>query len=280
MKKIIPFNNILTFDTDVCEITAISLEHAFTKTSDEVSGEFYVTGEYKMTDGQLDKEKFSFTLPFDVALGCDYNLDTLIFDIDDFRYELIDRNHLKINIDMYIDGEVIEPPAVSIPKTEDELFTEDEFRELKASEEEPKKADGIGDTSEEEITEREETAKEDVSEVCETFEPERVNIGDNLDLLDEMLGNKKEEKMVDNKKDDIDIENNNINTNTDVNIFNGFNEKEEYVTYHVYPVTENDSLEKIMEKYDVTKEELSKYNNIEDIKTGDKLIIPAVKKND
>ena len=75
------------------------------------------------------------------------------------------------------------------------------------------------------------------------------------------------------KEDKIDIDNNNENNN--INIFNGFNEEEKYVTYHVYPVTENDTLDKILEKYNVTKEEFSKYNNSLDIHVGDKLIIPA-----
>ena len=35
MKKIVPFNNVLDFSTDVCEITAISLEHKI-KTEEDV----------------------------------------------------------------------------------------------------------------------------------------------------------------------------------------------------------------------------------------------------
>ena len=121
MKKIVPFNNVLTFDTDVCEITAISLEHEFKTTADAISGVFYITGEYKITDGELKREKFSFELPFDIALGCNYKLDTLVVDIDDFRYELIDSNKLKVNIDLYVDGE---------EETTEDLFTEEELRNL------------------------------------------------------------------------------------------------------------------------------------------------------
>ena len=35
MKKIVPFNNVLDFNTDVKEITAISLEHEINKTEDK-----------------------------------------------------------------------------------------------------------------------------------------------------------------------------------------------------------------------------------------------------
>ena len=107
MKKIIPFNNVLSFSTDVCEITAISLEHKVDIGDDAISGTFNISGEYKITDGQLEREKFSFELPFDIALGNNYDRSTLVVDIDDFRYEIVDRNKLKVNIDLYIDGEVI-----------------------------------------------------------------------------------------------------------------------------------------------------------------------------
>ena len=137
MKKIIPFNNILTFNTDVKEITAISLEHKIETEQDSISGTFYITGEYKITDGQLEKEKFNFELPFDIALGSNYNLDTLVVDIDDFRYELIDTNKLKVNIDLYIDGEIEETPIVE--EDNEPLFTDKELRELKDAEEEPEK---------------------------------------------------------------------------------------------------------------------------------------------
>ena len=230
VKKIVPFNNVLTFNTDVYEITAISLEHDIKKEVDTISGVFYITGEYKMTAGSLDNEEFKFELPFDIALGNPYNLDTLIVDIDDFRYELLDDNRLKVNIDLYIDGEIKEESE----ETSD-LFTEEELREL----------------------------KEDTEEV---FEPKRTEVTEQIDLLDEMLDNKEEPV-----EENISINNENDN----INIFNGFNEEEKYVTYHVYPVTENDTLDKILEKYQVTKEELSKYNGSLDIHPGDKLIIPA-----
>ena len=246
MKKIVPFNNVLSFNTDVCEITAISLEHEINSQADAISGKFYISGEYKMTDGQLDKEKFNFELPFDIALGCNYNLDTLVVDIDDFRYELIEDNKLKVNIDLYIDGE----------ESKDEpFFTEEETRDLEDAKEEDnneKKLKEVSEEVEEPITKR-------------------------IDLLDEILDNNMEEDMKDTKETEVEV--NNENTTNNINIFNDIDSNDEYVTYHVYPVTENDTLDKILEKYNITKEEFTKYNNNLDIHTGDKLIIPA-NKND
>ena len=196
MKKIIPFNNVLSFDTDVKEITAISLEHKINTKEDSIDGVFYISGEYKIIDGDINKEPFNFELPFDIALGANYNLDTIIVDIDDFKYELIDRNKLKVNIDLYLDGEIEE----------------------------------------------------------EKTEPIETKIEERLDLLDEMLESKEEVKE---------------------ETINAYNEEEKYVTYRVYTITKEDNLDKILKKYDITKEELSKYNSLDNLNPGIKLIIPA-----
>lgn len=58
-------------------------------------------------------------------------------------------------------------------------------------------------------------------------------------------------------------------------IFDNMDENEGYVVYKVHIVTENDTIESIMEKYDVTNEALEAYNNLNDLKIGDKLIVPA-----
>ncbi len=225
MKKIVPFNNVLTFSTDVCEITAISLEHDINTTPDSISGTFFISGEYKITDGQLEKEKFNFELPFDIALGTEYDLDTLVVDIDDFRYELVDNNKLKVNIELSIDG-----------------------------------SEKIIENNAEEIIE--EPSKIDIKEI--DYREDDINMDNSEnDLLNEML---------DNNDIDIENENNNINDN---NLFNNFTDEEKYVTYKVYRVVEGDTIDKILSKYSITKEELAKYNSELDIHPGDKLIIPS-----
>ena len=52
-----------------------------------------------------------------------------------------------------------------------------------------------------------------------------------------------------------------------------FNE-EVYVTYNVFIIRDGDTLDSIIEKYNITKEELEKYNDLSDLKLGDKIIIP------
>lgn len=49
----------------------------------------------------------------------------------------------------------------------------------------------------------------------------------------------------------------------------------EFSTYRVYILREEDTLESVMTKYAITKEELEEYNNLNEVKIGDKLIIPS-----
>lgn len=65
---------------------------------------------------------------------------------------------------------------------------------------------------------------------------------------------------------DEDI-NNEIKINNSVSNIN-------YSTYKIYIVKEDETIENIMVKYDIDRESLEKYNNLNDIKIGDKLIIP------
>lgn len=52
------------------------------------------------------------------------------------------------------------------------------------------------------------------------------------------------------------------------------NKETNYYTYNVYIVKEEDTINTILDKYKITKEELEEYNEINDVKTGNKIIIP------
>ena len=263
MKKIVPFNNVLELASDACEITAISLEHDINIADDTISGLFYINGEYKMTDGAINRKQFNFELPFDIALGSNYDRSSMVVDIDDFRYELVERNKLKVNIDLYIDGEVKEIVNDMEAKDIREIVDDKEVKDIDNNDND--------------------------EEVLEDIMP----IERKIDLISEMLDNEEDKDGNQMNIDNININNNNENVNDNDNdnenvndnddnhsdmIFNGFNEEEKYVTYRVYRVATDDTIGKILEKYNVTKEDLLPYNNIEDIKPGDKLIIPTNEK--
>ena len=52
-------------------------------------------------------------------------------------------------------------------------------------------------------------------------------------------------------------------------------QNDNYLTYKVYIFKEGDSIESILDKYQITKDELFDYNSIEDILPGSKLVIPS-----
>ena len=60
------------------------------------------------------------------------------------------------------------------------------------------------------------------------------------------------------------------------NVFDSISDVETYKSYTVYIVRENDTLEGILTKYSITKEEVELYNDLTELKIGDKLIIPNV----
>jgi LysM domain. len=61
-------------------------------------------------------------------------------------------------------------------------------------------------------------------------------------------------------------------------IFNSFNDIDEsYMTYKVYIAREGDTVETILEKYQISYDQLIKYNVINELVIGDKLIIPHEK---
>lgn len=97
-----------------------------------------------------------------------------------------------------------------------------------------------------------------------------------LDNLEEVLPPfKYEEEKIEKVFKEEDMPR--VDTNDVKNIFDNFDDSSEtYSTYKVCIVKENDNIESIILKYNITKELLEQYNDISDIKIGDKLIIPSL----
>ena len=94
--------------------------------------------------------------------------------------------------------------------------------------------------------------------------------------IDEVLENTQD--TIENIKEKKEKINNKIDEKMD-NVYEKIEKVQEklkgFVTYRVCIVHEDETIEQIMDRYKVDKELLSLYNNIDDIKTGDKLIIPS-----
>ncbi len=262
MKQIIPFQKELLFKTKVSEITSISLEHTVSiKNSDEIKGLFYISGDYKMTECSINKEKFSFELPFDIELDGEYDTTSIIMDIDNFYYEVINNESLKVNIDIYIEGNKIE-------KSEEESIDLEERIETNPTEIIKEKE--LKETKSE--VEREENTKENIKEEKDNNE-EKTKLPPKIEMLEEDF----EENIKYSSPNTYYLEENEDSKNSmEFNIFENIDNSDTYVTYHVYIVKENDTIDKIIEKYGVTKEDISIYNNLDEIKPGTKLIIPNI----
>lgn len=192
MKKIIPFKKEIPFN-NIHEILSISLEHNLKKnTNNFITGEFVISGDYRMTDISVNTENFEFKLPFDIELDEKYIIDNAVIDIDDFYYEILNSNTLVINIDVLLDR----------------------------------------------IEEKEEVIE--IMPKIEKEEPIKVEV--------EVPEVKKEEKIIDDK---------------------------DFVTYKIYIIKEGDGVENILKNYNVSRELLEEYNDLNDLKIGDKIIIPV-----
>ena len=239
MKQIIPFKKELPFKTKVSDITSISLEREINVLDDGiVTGVFHITGDYKMNEGSINRENFSFDLPFDITLDPRYDVKTVSSDIEDFYYDVINDNTLKVNIDLYVEAEYL--PESEIKEEVIEISDDDTREEMK-------------DDLQEDIIDDGNNVDEDT-----ILEVEPIKI----EKLDDIHEDKKEGE---NREETIDLR---------MDLFSNLDSTETYTTYYVYIVKEEDTVDKILIKYGITKEELESYNDITEIKPGDKVIIP------
>lgn len=227
MKQIIPFTKDIPLKTKINEITSISLEHDLSFKNDQLLGNFYIKGKYKMTEASQIENDYSYKVPFEVTISDRYSLDNAFSDIEDFYYEIIDEEVLRINIEIYIDG----------LEEKEEIFEEEHLTE-------------------------------------KILNDNREEIAKLISLDEEVIKNhiNKEERVDSSEENIVKVEDviTNINSNND----------DTYLTYSVYIFRDTDTLEEIIEKYHVTKEDLLKYNDLEDLKTGSKLVIPSNKTNE
>ena len=109
----------------------------------------------------------------------------------------------------------------------------------------------------------------------------RVNIEVSVDKIEEILIEEIEKPLYQEEKDEIK-EDLNMNVERCVeeednipNLFDNINIDETYNTYKIYIVREGDTLESIMEKYNINKDVLELYNDTKELKLGDKIIVPV-----
>jgi LysM repeat protein len=117
MKSIIPYEHDIVFDTKIAEITSISLEHEDSIKDTEISGDFIVSGDYKVHAISVNKEPFKYRLPFAIELADNMIRDSINYDINDFTYEIKNNNTLTVKIEVILEADEVEedPPVIPGP---------------------------------------------------------------------------------------------------------------------------------------------------------------------
>lgn len=270
MKKIVPFKKDIVFDTNIAGINSISLEHNIVVQKERViKGKFIVSGDYKMTDTSTNLDTFDYELPFNISVDKKYNIDDAVVDINDFYYEIVNSKILTVSIELVVDNILCVKEDAFMDEVKNENSSLD-VRDSSASLEESKEDDSL--------SKAEEVSSLDVSKPASDLD---ISKGDNLKRADDFKEREeessnftKESSLV--SKVDSTCENADIQRNVNVkSIFDNLDENESYTVYKVHIVTDNDTTESIMNDYGVTRESLEAYNNLSEIKTGDKIIVPA-----
>lgn len=251
MKQIIPFKKDLPFKTKVSDITSISLERKIEILDGGiVTGTFYITGDYKMNEGSINREKFSFDLPFDITLDPRYDVNSVKADIEDFYYDVINDDTLKVNIDLYIEAEYLPDTYLDNNILTEEDKSDNEMNDVQKEDEPVEEDRNI-------MMESKSDSKND----------ENIEIEKDKEVTSEKIKND------DATMNDSDIERNDVDDFAN-DLFSNLDNTETYTTYYVYIVKEEDTIDKIISLYGVTKEDIENYNDITSIKPGDKVIIP------
>lgn len=269
MKKIVSFEKELDFPSMIGEITSIALDNNLDFIDQNtITGTFTISGSYKMTEASTLEESFKYEIPVDITLVETFDLSSVKVTIDNFNYEVINDDVLKCNIDVLIDGieEIIleEELIDNTEKNTDEVISTEELnlkemesvRECDGDKMEDKELDMEKADDQEEV----EFPFKQISEVKElNKEQEDKKEGDDKKM-------KNEEKELDNN-----LEGQNISS-----LFEAFSSTDEtFKTYSVYILRREDTIETVLNKYSITREELSDYNDLENLEIGSKLVIPT-----
>lgn len=233
MKQIIPFVKDISLAPKIYEITSIALEHNLKmENSDSVVGSFTVSGKYRINNISINEEVFEENIPFDITLDSKYDASKVTIDIDDFYYEIVNDEFLRVHIDVLVDNLVYEKKEVEKPK---EIIKEE---------------------------------REEISTIINERNDDLMN--DNVNLSD-----KKEDTLI--REEDVKTSKKDEERESDITnkIETGlFDKEEKYITYKVHIVRDTETIDEITTKYNVSKEELEKYNDLNNIVLGTKIIIP------
>ena len=277
----------LLFKNNIKDITTISLDVDYKFEDNAVVGNFIVSGDYRIHEVSINREKFNFKIPFKHNITNDIDNDTLKVEITDFLYDY-KKDDLMVSIEYEIIGDRKDILIFENEETLDEFLNNREVEVIDTRIDEIKdnlKKESVSIVDEEHKEEtnviilpskKEEVKFEELNVKKECIE-EKENI---VIVSDEELEKEDDIRNNDNKEDLLEDKIYTINNEerekieTEEIINNVTNIQDKFVTYKIYKVEENDTLEGIVLKYHSSVDELKEYNELNNISVGDKIIIP------
>jgi len=274
MKKIISFEKEIAFSSMIGEVTSIALDHTLKFIdSSSVKGNFVISGTYKMTEASTLEEKFSYEIPTEIDLSERLDLETCKISIDDFTYEVVNEDTLKCSIDVLVEGveEIVLEEDVEVLDADDDRECDGDKKEDKEIEipikEEVKVVDKEKDTNViEEVDKNDTPIRENIEVVAKEDE-------ENTEKLEEVVVINKD-NLEEKKKVEKEVKNDN-STNIGSLFASLDGADETFTTYSVYIFRREDTLDKVLDKYKITREQLCEYNDLDNLEIGSKLIIPS-----
>lgn len=168
MNEVYVIDKEFLFKNSVHSITSISIEHEQKLENSHLIGEFIISGDYRLHEVSINREDFSFRVPFDVEIKSNVNLDSVELEITDFSYN-INEDELAVHVEYLVTGEQNLIEFVEESDLEDFLKNNDaeivNLSEQIRYEEEPKEekiSDLIKDESSEERDHIDEVDKETI----------------------------------------------------------------------------------------------------------------------
>ena len=245
----------LLFKNNVKDITSISLDSNYKVEGQKIVGNFIIEGEYKIHEVSINKEKFDFKIPFSYELNNDIDTKTIKVDITNFIYDY-KKDELIVNIDYEITGDKKSVLLFDDEESLDEFLSKREIEVI-----------DIRDTSKEENNKEEKDENKDRKSIDKIEEKEIIDAKKELSLEDT-----REEPNNDNINIIEEEDRDKIETDSIINSIN--NNNDNFVTYKIYKIHENETLESIVIKYHTTIDDLKEYNDLNNLNIGDKIIIP------
>lgn len=251
MRESIPYEKEIVFNTKIAEITSISLEYEANVLDEDIEGDFIVSGDYKIHELSVNKEPFKYRIPFSVSLTDDIIRDSIKYDINNFTYEIVDDDTLRVNISFGIDYELVKEKVL---KEEESIEKEDNLIDRED------KTDGVLQT-------REDKASLELNNLLDDIELNNTSsnkkVLDNTFIQDSGVTEVKNTTLTDN-------------TNKEVVLNNVSNALNTYVTYHIHVLSEGEDIDTIINKYKVNKDIIEEYNQGLEWVMGEKVIIPEL----